>query len=169
MNRFLAFREVPHVVEILDRMKKEVPEMVPQVLIVDGNGILHMRGLGQACHLGVLTGIPCIGVAKKLLVADNITHEMVDEGFLKAQHASDEDSQRTVILKGDSGIAKAAAYRVPKSEEIVFISPGHKIDLTTATTIVKHCYRTHNELPEPTFQADKLSRSFLALNYLSAM
>ncbi|XP_063654191.1 endonuclease V isoform X12 [Pan troglodytes] len=43
-----------------------------QVLLVDGNGVLHHRGFGVACHLGVLTDLPCVGVAKKLLQVDGL-------------------------------------------------------------------------------------------------
>lgn len=39
---------------------------------MDGNGILHPRGLGLASHLGVLTDIPCIGVAKQLFQVDGL-------------------------------------------------------------------------------------------------
>lgn len=38
----------------------------PQVILFDGNGILHPRGLGLASHFGVLAGVPTIGVAKNL-------------------------------------------------------------------------------------------------------
>lgn len=40
------------------------PDLTPQILMVDGMGVLHPRGLGLASHLGVLTGIPTIGVGK---------------------------------------------------------------------------------------------------------
>lgn len=76
MGKFLFLREVPFIQEILNRLKKEQPNIFPQVLMIDGNGFLHMRGCGQACHLGVVSGIPCLGVAKKLLYADGITDQV---------------------------------------------------------------------------------------------
>jgi deoxyinosine 3'endonuclease (endonuclease V) len=36
-------------------------------LIVDGNGRIHPRQAGTAVHLGVASGLPTIGVAKRLL------------------------------------------------------------------------------------------------------
>ena len=35
---FLAFKEVPSLSVLFDRMKKKSPELWPQVLLVDGNG-----------------------------------------------------------------------------------------------------------------------------------
>jgi len=107
--------------------------------------------------LGVVTNIPCIGVAKRLLYCDGITAETVHNAFL----ASKTD---IAILVGESGQPKAAAFRVPKQQYTLYISPGHLIDLDTALQIVQTCMKGH-ELPDPTFQADRLSRQFLKLNY----
>ncbi|XP_077870569.1 endonuclease V-like [Saccoglossus kowalevskii] len=69
---FLAFREVDFLVDCLNKLKFTKPEIVPQVILVDGNGLLHPREFGTACHLGVVTDIPCIGVAKKLFQVDGL-------------------------------------------------------------------------------------------------
>ncbi|XP_042303982.1 endonuclease V isoform X3 [Sceloporus undulatus] len=71
---FLAFREAPFLVEAVQRLEEQAPILRPQVLLVDGNGILHHRGFGIACHLGLLTGLPCIGVAKNLLQVDGLSN-----------------------------------------------------------------------------------------------
>ena len=44
----------------------------PQVILVDGNGVLHHRKFGMACHLGVILDVPCVGVAKNLLRVSGI-------------------------------------------------------------------------------------------------
>uniref|UniRef100_A0A670XVV9 Endonuclease V n=1 Tax=Pseudonaja textilis TaxID=8673 RepID=A0A670XVV9_PSETE len=72
---FLAFREVPFLLEAVQRLETQKPGLKPQVLLVDGNGILHHRGFGIACHLGVLTGLPCIGVAKNLLQVEGLAND----------------------------------------------------------------------------------------------
>lgn len=61
---FLAFREVPFLLDLLNELRKTRPELVPQVVFMDGNGVLHPRGCGVACHFGVVADIPTIGVAK---------------------------------------------------------------------------------------------------------
>ncbi|XP_025029481.1 endonuclease V isoform X2 [Python bivittatus] len=72
---FLAFREVTFLLEAVQRLEVQEPGLRPQVLLVDGNGILHHRGFGIACHLGVLTGLPCIGVAKNLLQVEGLAND----------------------------------------------------------------------------------------------
>ncbi|KAL5660948.1 hypothetical protein ACJX0J_028073, partial [Zea mays] len=63
---FLAFREAPVLLGLLEKVKINAPHFCPQLLMVDGNGLLHPRGFGLACHLGVLADIPTIGVGKNL-------------------------------------------------------------------------------------------------------
>ena len=46
---FLAFREVEFLLELLTSVREEHPEMTPQVIMVDGNGILHPRGKILCC------------------------------------------------------------------------------------------------------------------------
>jgi len=159
---FLGFREVPFIVDMLDKLKKEIPEIFPQLLMIDGNGILHMRGCGQACHLGVSTGIPCLGVAKKLLYADGITEEQVQSELQRTKNLG----SLTAELFGNSGRCLATAFRAPtkKGHVVLFISPGHKIDMKSSVKLVQDCM-IGNKLPEPIFQADHLSREFLRFNY----
>ena len=41
---YLAFREVEFIMERLEEVKDKCPHLTPQVIFVDGNGILHPRG-----------------------------------------------------------------------------------------------------------------------------
>ena len=70
---FLAFREVPHLLKLIDKLKATKPQFLPQVLLVDGNGILHQNGFGLASHLGVLADIPTIGCGKTVFFVDGIS------------------------------------------------------------------------------------------------
>uniref|UniRef100_A0A2K6SKI2 Endonuclease V n=1 Tax=Saimiri boliviensis boliviensis TaxID=39432 RepID=A0A2K6SKI2_SAIBB len=75
VSGFLAFREVPFLLELVQQLREKEPDLMPQVLLVDGNGVLHHQGFGMACHLGVLTDLPCVGVAKKLLQVDGLEND----------------------------------------------------------------------------------------------
>ena len=70
---FLAFREIPPLFSLFMKLKNKEPLKWPDLLIVDGNGILHQNGCGLACHLGVLLKIPTIGVGKTLFFVDGLT------------------------------------------------------------------------------------------------
>ncbi|XP_057587024.1 endonuclease V-like [Hippopotamus amphibius kiboko] len=41
VSGFLAFREMPFLVEAVQRLREKEPHLMPQVLFVDGNGVLH--------------------------------------------------------------------------------------------------------------------------------
>ena len=60
-----AFRELPVLVRALERLTVD-----PDVLLCDGQGLAHPRRFGLACHLGVLTGVPTLGVAKTPLLGE---------------------------------------------------------------------------------------------------
>jgi len=41
---YLAFREVKHLLRLFERVKEECPEIMPQVVFVDGGGVWHPKG-----------------------------------------------------------------------------------------------------------------------------
>ncbi len=62
LSGFLSFREAPAYLGALAELSQ-----TPDLLLVDGQGIAHPRGLGIASHLGVHLDRPSIGVAKSRL------------------------------------------------------------------------------------------------------
>jgi len=50
--------------------------------MVDGNGILHERRAGIACFVGVLTGIPSVGVGKTVYCTDGLTVDITEQGVV---------------------------------------------------------------------------------------
>lgn len=52
-----------------------------QVVLVDGCGIMHPRRFGSACHLGVVAGIPTIGVAKNVYAVDGLDRQQIESAF----------------------------------------------------------------------------------------
>ncbi|NWI95928.1 ENDOV Endonuclease, partial [Pitta sordida] len=153
---FLAFREVPVLLEAVQRLQQEEPELSPQVLLVDGNGLLHPREFGVACHLGVLTDLPCIGVAKNLLHMDGLVRdELHREQIRSLQKPGD-----TFPLTGTSGTVLGMALRSHQhSSRPLYVSVGHRVSLDTAVSLVSSCCRYR--IPEPIRQADIRSREYL--------
>ena len=77
VSSFLSFREIGPLETLVHKQLTETPHLTPQVILVDGNGILHVRRAGIACFLGVRTGIPTVGVGKTLYCEDGIQKQMV--------------------------------------------------------------------------------------------
>ncbi|KAI9377882.1 hypothetical protein POPTR_018G001000v4 [Populus trichocarpa] len=156
---FLAFREAPILLQLLQKMKNTDNPFYPQLLLVDGNGLLHPRGFGLACHLGVLANIPTIGIGKNLHHIDGLTQSGVRQ-LLQAKDNSGEDF---ITLTGSSGCVWGAAMRSTKGScKPIYISVGHRVSLNTAIKIVKMICKYR--VPEPIRQADIRSRDYLQKN-----
>lgn len=88
---YLAFREIAPLEQLVQQQIQNHPDVTPQAILVDGNGILHPRHAGIACFLGTRTDIPTIGIGKSLLYEGGWTRESVDEtvdDFVKHMHAT---------------------------------------------------------------------------------
>ncbi|XP_047335338.1 endonuclease V [Impatiens glandulifera] len=153
---FLAFREAPIFLDLLEKMKNVAHPCYPQLLMVDGNGLLHPRGFGLACHLGILADLPTIGIGKNLHQIDGLTQSRVKQ-LLEANENCDQDY---IPLRGDSGCIWGAAIRSTEgSSKPIFVSVGHRISLATAIEMVK--LTCQFRVPEPIRQADIRSREYL--------
>ncbi|MBX7146031.1 MAG: deoxyribonuclease V [Alphaproteobacteria bacterium] len=135
---FLSFREIPVILEAL----KDLPHR-PDIFMVDGQGVAHPRGLGIAAHLGVLTNIPSIGVAKSKLIGS-----YQEPDWIKG-------SQSPLINKNKK---IGTVLRSKDNVKPLFISSGHYIDHETAINVTIACL-TKYRLPEPTRYADKISKN----------
>ena len=85
---FLAFREAPHLLKLYETLKNsESKEFLPQLIMFDGNGILHTKGCGLASHIGVMLDIPTVGSSKTSFYVDGLTKDRVrklcDDSFAK--------------------------------------------------------------------------------------
>jgi deoxyribonuclease V len=135
-----AFRELPALVGALRELR-----VTPDLLVCDGHGLAHPRRFGLACHLGVLTGLPSIGVGKTRLVGS------CDEP------GRDRGAWSTVE---DGGQVVGRALRTQTGVRPVFVSVGHRADLDTACAITLRL-APHHRLPETTRRSDRLSRRTL--------
>ncbi|HWQ94753.1 MAG TPA: deoxyribonuclease V [Gammaproteobacteria bacterium] len=132
----LSFRELPAVLEALKLLT-----ITPGLILCDGQGIAHPRRIGIASHLGVLTDIPTIGVAKSLLVG---MHEQVP---------SERGAWQPLRDRGET---IGAALRTRANVAPVYVSPGHRVSLPTAIHYVLAC-TTKYRLPETTRHAHRLA------------
>ncbi|CAK8570068.1 unnamed protein product [Lathyrus sativus] len=152
---FLAFREAPVLLDLLEKMRSDNP-FYPQLLMVDGNGILHPRGFGLACHIGVIANLPTIGIGKSLHHVDGLHHSRVR----KLLEAKENSSKDFIPLIGCSGKTWGVAMRSSQSSiKPIYISIGHRISLQTATAIVQMTCKYR--IPEPIRQADIRSRDHI--------
>eukprot|EP00074_Homo_sapiens_P100490 XP_016880001.1 endonuclease V isoform X17 [Homo sapiens] len=156
VSGFLAFREVPFLLELVQQLREKEPGLMPQVLLVDGNGVLHHRGFGVACHLGVLTDLPCVGVAKKLLQVDGLENNALHKEKIRLLQTRGD----SFPLLGDSGTVLGMALRShDRSTRPLYISVGHRMSLEAAVRLTCCCCRFR--IPEPVRQADICSREHI--------
>jgi deoxyinosine 3'endonuclease (endonuclease V) len=94
---YLAFREIQPLEALVNQQIETRPELTPQAILVDGNGILHPRHAGIACFLGTRLNIPTIGIGKSLLYEGGWTREnmaeRLDEFAKDVQHAIQQNPQ----------------------------------------------------------------------------
>lgn len=133
---FLSFREVPAVLDALEKI-----DPMPDLILCDGQGLAHPRRFGLACHLGVVTSIATIGVAKSRFIGE---HSEV--GF-------DRGSWQPLLHEGE---IVGAALRTQAGVKPIYVSIGHKVSLTDAIEYVLRCAPKYR-LPETTRSADRLT------------
>lgn len=132
----LSFRELPAVQSALEQL----PECA-DVVLCDGQGIAHPRRFGIACHLGVVTGLPTVGVAKSHLCGQHGEPHRNKGSFAPL---IDREERVGVVLRTRTGVRP------------LFVSIGHRIDLNTAVRLTLACTGRFR-LPEPIRAADRLA------------
>lgn len=135
----LAFRELPATVAALEKLTQ-----TPDLLVCDAQGLAHPRRFGLACHIGLLTGIPTIGVAK------SVWGEYPEPGPRRG------DASEVTI----DGEVVGRALRTRDAVQPLFVSVGHLVDLDTACAQVLALTQGYRQ-PETTRRADRLCRAAL--------
>ncbi|MEU4149011.1 endonuclease V [Streptomyces sp. NPDC026659] len=136
----LAFREIPTLLAALSQLP-----CPPGLLVCDGYGLAHPRRFGLACHLGVLTDLPAMGVAKNPFT------------FTHPEPAAPRGSTAPLL---DGAEEVGQALRTRDGVKPVYVSAGHRVTLPAAvahTLALTPKYR----LPETTRRADALCRRAL--------
>jgi len=140
----LAFREAPLMFKAYEKLGTDA-----DLIIIDGHGVTHPRGLGIASHIGLILEKPTIGAAKKILTGRVI-----------------ERSGKKYLLVNN--VVGALVFRPPGCRKDIFLSIGHKISMAELERITPTLFKEGHYLPEPTYVADKISkqvRSKIALHY----
>lgn len=133
----LSFRELPALLAALALLPH-----TPDLVFVDGQGIAHPRRLGIAAHFGVVTGLPCIGVAKKVLA-----------GAADGELADARGAAVPLRHRGEQvgWLLRSKVRCLP-----LVVSPGHRVSMDTVLAqTLAHVGRYR--LPEPTRQADAVA------------
>jgi len=125
----LSFRESPLVLAACEKL-----HTLPDLVLIDGQGIAHPRRFGLASHVGLFLDLPTIGCAKSLLCGQ---HQPVGE----------EAGSRAELF--DNGHLVGAALRTKSRVKPIYVSVGHRIGLASALQWVLRCCRGYR-LPEPT-------------------
>jgi len=125
----LSFRESPLILAACEMLHN-----VPDLVLIDGQGVAHPRRFGLASHVGLFLDLPAIGCAKSILCG---RHEPLGE----------EAGAHADLL--DDGEPIGAALRTKSRVKPVYVSVGHRIDLDSALEWVMKCCRGYR-LPEPT-------------------
>lgn len=132
----LSFREGPILIETFQRLG-----LKPDVMIYDGQGIAHPRGMGFASHMGLWLDVPSIGCAKTPLV-----DQFVSPGLSRG-------SFEWIRRKGRK---VGAVLRTKENVKPLFISPGHRIDLLTSNQLILESCKGFR-FPEPLRKAHQLA------------
>lgn len=124
---FRAYREMPAMVAAYEKIKQK-----PDVILVDGNGILHPRRLGLASHFGLAIDTPTIGVTTSLLLGK------VEKGK---------------VYVGTE--VRGVEMTTREHANPLYVSPGYKVSIGTALRVVQESMRYPHKLPEPLHYAHK--------------
>jgi deoxyribonuclease V len=129
VSGFLSFREAPLILTAFQSLTN-----IPDIIMVDGQGIAHPRRFGLASHLGVLLDIPTIGCAKSRLCGNYSVPDNIIGAYSE-------------LVDNDEIIGAVVRTRI--NVKPVYVSIGHMIDLQSAINCVLECCKGYR-LPETT-------------------
>lgn len=178
---FLAFREVPLLVRVVEKLFRQASahgfgHVKPDsLLLCDGHGLAHPRFCGVACHMGVLLQMPCVGVAKSYFVgsvaseSDDFLQDLTCplstvDSFQQAGHAQRHEylaklgQQRGSTLPlAVQGYIVGVILRTQDNIRPLFVSVGHNIAIAHAAQVVLSLCSSYRQ-PDPIRMADHLGR-----------
>ena len=127
---FMAYRELPAIVEAFNLLEEE-----PDLLLVDGAGIMHPRRFDLASHLGLSLNKPAIGVSEHLSFGTVEKGKVLDQGEILAFEITTREHARPL-----------------------YFSPGHLVSLGTILDLIPKTIQLPHKLPEPLHLAHKIAK-----------
>lgn len=148
IREYLAFREADSVLSAYKQLTDQ-----PDVLIVNAHGIAHPRYCGAASHIGVLLDTATIGVASNNLCG---------------QYEQEPSQIGDAVICNHIGRNVGYVFKSKINCKPIFVSPGHKVSLSSAISIIKSCMGKH-KMPEPIYlahiKANKVKQRELTSQY----
>ena len=132
ISGLLSFREGPAFLAAWEKLEQK-----PELVMFDGQGIAHPRGVGIAAQMGLWLDRPTIGIGKSRLYG---RHEEV---------GAEAGSSVPLVDPRDSSRVIGAVLRSKARTNPLYVSPGHQIDVENAVSFVRRCLKGYR-LPETT-------------------
>ena len=128
ISGLLTFREGAPIMSLFRKTTQDI-----DLIVFHSHGQSHPRRFGLASHLGVLLDVPSIGVSNKMLVGSH-------------DHLSlQKHSEKPILLNGET---IGMALRSKENKKPIYVSNGHRSDLTSAVRLTKQLVKRYR-LPEP--------------------
>lgn len=138
ISTYFVFREGAAILSVLSEI-----EIKPTILLINSQGIMHPAFAGCASHIGVITNLPTIGVARIPLCGE-------------WQTQPEEVGDWSVIRFRDRVVGAFLLTR--KGRKPIVVSPGHRITLESSIDIVKNTL-DESYYPKPLYLAHTLARA----------
>ena len=132
---FLNFREGPIFLKAFRKLGR-----IPDLTLIDGNGIAHPRKMGLASYVGVVMNVSTVGCAKK--------------PFFPYATPREERGQYTAF-KDNKGVQVGYCLRTRTGVKPIFVSPGHRTDFAVAKQVTLELSKYR--IPEPLRMAHHLA------------
>lgn len=124
----LSFRELPAIIKAYKKLQN-----IPDLIFVDGHGIIHPRKIGIATHLGLILKKPTIGIAKHKFVATFDRLPIKVGEYIKAYVGEE---------------FRGYVYKSKKNCNPIYISPGNLITVKESLDFTLTCMGKY-KLPLP--------------------
>ena len=133
----LSFREAPALIDAFARITNP-----PDCILLNGHGYAHPRRFGLASHVGLVLGMPSVGIARRLLTGN-------------ARPPGSSRGSQEPVRDGDEVIGMVV--RTVEGKRPVVVSAGYRTGLAQAVRLALDAAVSH-PLTEPLWLADRQSR-----------